>query len=214
MFKKIVYFCLIAFAIYKTEVIAANKPNQIQFIPCTKELQSCLNKLLKIPEIRSLIAQVQKEGSFSIVGERHPLSQQFGAFWDLDQRVICVDLANSSEGQRIGSILFELHNAAVTSKYQSLDRLASEGKIDRESYIRAFEYLEYQNSLKASKLANKGIESGIFPRGAFLPTYPTFEEHYRVQKMSGHSAFFGRNYDQATSQFRFTSFPKEEELFY
>ncbi len=217
MWKKIIYFCLMGVAIYQTEITAAHRSIQIQSVSCAKELQSCWRKLLKIPEIKALIVRVQKEGSFRIVANRHPLSEQFGAFWDLDQRVICVNVRNSSEGERIGSILFELHNAAVTSQYQALDERAGQGKIDRESYIQAFEYLEYQNSLKASKLAIKGISLGIFPRDAFLPTYRTFAEHYRVQRMGGHSNFIGRNYDQlSAAPSPFSSFPEEGEgpLFY
>lgn len=214
MLKKIVYFCLMIVAIYQADATAASRSIQTQAVSCGRELQSCWNKILKIPEIKTLIARIQKEGSFSIVAYQHPLSEKFGAFWDLDQRVICVDVANRSEGERIGSILFELHNAAVTSQYQVLDEKASQGKINRESYIQAVEHLEYQNSLQASKLANKGIILGIFPREAFLPTFASFAEHYRVQRMGGHSQFIGRNYDQLSSQSQFSYFPDQEPLFY
>jgi hypothetical protein len=57
------------------------------------------------------------------------------------------------------------------------------------------EYLEYLNSLKSAKIAEKGIKMGVLPPGSQLPTYNSFKEHFLMQKRSGHSACFARNYD-------------------
>ncbi len=178
---------------------ATTAANNAQLAPinCAPQLQKSLVKILNIAEARSLITAIQQEGPIQIEVSNESLSKQFGAFWDETERTICVNIgSHSSEGEVIGSILFELHNAAVNSKLEYYDNLAVAGKIDRESYIQSIEYLEYENSKKAAKIAEKGIAMGIFSPSARLPTYRNFEEHYRFQKIGGHSAYIGSTYDQ------------------
>src|SRR5262249_4648040 len=116
--------------------------------------------------------------------------------WDRQDRIIGIHLSSRvSEGNIIGSIIFELHNALTNNKVDHLDHLAISRRIGKEKYVEAMELLEYQNSKKASAMAQEGIEKGIFPVNARLPTYNSFEEHYYYQKISGHSASFEQAYD-------------------
>lgn len=165
-------------------------------VRCAPQLQKCLQAILQIPEAKTLINAIRKEGSIHIAVQNTPLSKQLGAYWDPDQRVIFIDFSSShDEGLIIGSLLFELHNASVNSQINHLNKLASQRKIDKADYVESMEYLEYINSLNASKIAQKGIKMGILPCDSQLPTYPNFKEHFKAQKMSGHSALFARNYD-------------------
>lgn len=165
-------------------------------VHCEPELKHYWHTLLQVPEVKHLAEKVKSEGSLSIRANRHTLAQQFGAFWDLDKRIICVDVsASRSAGDIISSILFELHNAAATARLDRLDDLAREGQLDKENYVRAVEHVEYQNSLSASRIAAEGIRQGLFPASAHLPTYRNFDEHYHYQKIGGHSAWIARNYD-------------------
>lgn len=199
MIKKIfLCFCLISITFFQSSY-ADNKKNHLeQVISCAPELQDCLFKIQQLPETRNLISTIQKEGPIRIViNDDHYLTKKFGAFWDPNHRTITVNYSNDiSEGSLIGSIVFEMHNALVNSKMLDLDNLAVAGKIDRDAYVEEFERLEYKNSKDASKLVQKGIRKGVFPRSAYLPTYETFEEHFYVQKEAGHSDFIGRNFDQ------------------
>jgi hypothetical protein len=164
-------------------------------IECAPELQQSLAQIQKLPAARELIAKVQKEGPFRIQVNRS-ISGQFGAFWDPDQRVIHVTLSpDRVEGSLIGSILFELHNAIASSKLDYYDSLAAARKISKDKYVEAVERMEYQNSLSTAKLAEQGVAMGIFPKGARMPTYASFEEHFRIQKMGGHSQWIANNYD-------------------
>ncbi len=140
--------------------------------------------LQKLPEVKSLILKIQKEGSIRILCKRNlSVCLRFGACWDPKRRVILVNFSpKKSRGELISSILFELHNAAINSQILHYDDLASKKMIKKENYVRAIEYLEYQNSLKASKMVEKGIRLGVFPDSARLLTYNNFEEHYRIQK--------------------------------
>jgi hypothetical protein len=185
------FFLSIAFVLTQKIQAAEFSP-----IPCAPQLQRCLSKMQKLEEIQELIAAIQKEGPICLFLSNHELSQQFGAFWDPDRRTIFVNLAaHGSEGEMIGSILFELHNASINSKLNRLDNLASTRKINKAAYVQGVERLEYQNSVNASKIAQKGIQLGLFPPSAFLHTYNTFEEHFRIQQEAGHSAWIARTYD-------------------
>lgn len=196
MFKIIIAcFCVLSLC----QISAAYAANNNGSIDCAPQLHHSLMSIQKVPEARKLIEDIQREGPIRIAASNEHLSEQFGAFWDVDRRIICVNLsANRTEGDLIGSILFELHNASVNSKLNHLDDLAASGNIDRESYVQAVERLEYHNSVKASAIAEKGIQMGVFPSDARLPTYSNFEEHYRFQKIGGHSAWIAKNFDQLT----------------
>ncbi|CDR33660.1 hypothetical protein [Criblamydia sequanensis] len=91
-----------------------------RFIYCDKELQGPLYKILKLPEACNVIKDIQKAGPFKVLVNNHSeLSNQFGAYWDSNTRAIVVSLNfNQSEGEIIGSILFELHNALINDKLE------------------------------------------------------------------------------------------------
>lgn len=194
--NKLIYsLCFLIMLIFTTAYAAPS-----QFV-CDPKLKNCMEKILQVKEARDLISSIQKEGSLRIAVSDASESKQFGAFWDLDLRTVCVHLDSQvTEGEIIGSILFELHNALVTSRYDQLDLLARNGKINKADYVKAYEQQEYYNSKNASAIAEKGISLGIFPHTARLPTYRNFEEHYHYQKIGGHSAYVARNYDMLMSE--------------
>jgi hypothetical protein len=196
---KIILACISLLIVNVPNILFASETKR-ECIVCAPELKSCFEAIKKIPEARQLLVLIQKEGPLRIIISHHPLARKFGAFWDVDNRIICVNQSSHrSEGALIGSILFEMFNASISSKLDHLDNLAMKGQIDKESYIQSVERLEWENSISASRIANKGIQEGIFPSSAFLPTYSTFEEHYRIQKMGGHSAWIAHNFDQLNS---------------
>lgn len=201
MFKRILAFCCLTIACQVSSSFAAdNYQDPSSPIVYSTQLQEIVSTIQQLPEAQKLITSIQQEGAIRIVVNKNiPVCEQFGACWDPDHRVICVNSVPSSrhsKGALIGSIIFELHNAAVNSQINHYDYLASKGEIEKEDYVRSIEYLEYQNSIKASKLAEKGIQLGIFPASARLPTYRNFEEHYHFQKVGGHSAWIAHNYNQ------------------
>lgn len=169
-------------------------------IQCSAQLRPHMAKIMELPEARQLVALIQQEGPISVMVNTSSSAHCFKALWDLDRRVILVSMIpGRSEGDLIASILFELHNASITSQLDRLDMLASQRKIGKEKYVRDVEYLEFKNSHDTARLAEKGIGLGLFPRDARLPTYSTFEEHYRVQKMGGHSTWIGNTFDKLSS---------------
>ena len=195
---KLLISCLMILLSFQSSTIYAQSSNQkTRTFTCDPQLKSCLTAMQKLPEIRTLIEQVLKEGPLTIAVKNTNISDKFGAFWDVDKRVIFVGISSPrDEGSLIGSILFELHNASVNSEFNRLDHLASRGEINRDSYVEAMEYLEYVNSINASKIAQKGISMGIFPENARLHTYRDFEEHFHYQKISGHSDCIADIFDQ------------------
>lgn len=187
----------LAFIFSRLEAVQNAKPvSAVSNIICAPQVQKYLQAILDIPEAKTLVETIQKEGLIRISAKSTALSKRYGAFWDPDRRVIYVDLSSErSEGLRIRFLLFELHNASVNSQFKRLNDMAKSGSITKKEYVEAMEYLEYINTLKTSKLAKIGIEMGVFPSDSHLPTYPTFKEHFTAQKLSGHSACYAHNYE-------------------
>ncbi len=210
--QKVVIMLKIIFSILFTMLVSLNAFSaEYQRVPCHPKLQKYWTAIQSVPEARELISKIQKEGQIRVTISEHHLASKFGAFWDMQDRVICINLAaHRSEGEIIGSILFDLHNALSTSTYDHIDYLAASGMIDRENYIQSFEHTEYLNSKSAASIAQKGIQMGVFPRDARLPTYDSFEEHYHYQKIGGHSDWIGRSYDQLITEEAYTSQPQNQ----
>lgn len=181
-----IIFILISFSI-----LSAAETNHA--VAASLELHPMVKKIQKHEKGRELIAKVQAEGPISIIVESP--SEQFDAYWNRDDRQISVNISGRTEGEIIGSIIFELHNALVSDEMERLDNLAARGAIDRSSYVRSIEYLEYENSHKASSLVKEGIEQGIYPKSAHLFTYRDFDEHFHYQKVGGHTDWIAKNYD-------------------
>lgn len=193
--KKQMLLNFFIFAIFSTLSLFSAMPNG-GVLRVSPELKQCVNAIQELQEGKQLIAQILTEGSLNIQVDNNGVARQFSACWEQDSRTILICLSSHpSKGEVIGSLIFELHNALVSSKMDNLDLMASRGKITKENYVRSFEYLEYLNSINASTLAKKGIDKGIFPQNAQLPTYKNFEEHFYYQKISGHSAVIARNYE-------------------
>lgn len=192
MFKRLIIYVAISLFSFLTVDAKEIKP-----INCSPELQKHLLNVLKVPEARDLIYDIQQEGAIQILQNNDPIWSQFGAYFDLDRRIIFINSsAYRTEGEMIGSLLFELHNAATNSQLNALDHLALQGRIDKERYIRSVEYIEYKNSLKTAHIAKCGIDAGFFPPDAIMHTYKDFDEHYRWQIAGGHSALIGKTFDQ------------------
>lgn len=202
MFKKcLINYSLILMCQFLSIQAAESDLSNLIPVNHSSQLNEIMITIQKLPEAKKLIADVQKEGAIRVIFNRDvAVCQQFGACWDPDHRVILVNMVKkSSKGEIIGSILFELQNALVNSKFLYYNDLATQGKIGKENYVQAIEYLEYQNSLRASKLAEQGIQSGIFPISARLPTYPSFKDHFFAQKTGGHTDWIAHNYYQLRS---------------
>ena len=78
-----------------TSAFGANGPAFSQPMVCDglERLKSCMMTMQTVPGIRKLMAEIEKEGPVHITVDDRPLSQQFGAFWDAERRVICVNTA-------------------------------------------------------------------------------------------------------------------------
>lgn len=191
---------LISFVLFLSFFSISLHAKNSTYVACVPELQQCLKKIQMLPEGRELIMKIQQEGPIRIGLARTQLSSEFGAFWDPDRRMICLNPSwHGSEGEMIASILFEMHNALVSSKMEKLNYLAECGQISRDKYVESFERLEYENSVNASRIAKKGIQMGIFPPSSKMHVYKDFEEHFHYQIISGHSRWIARNFDNLCS---------------
>lgn len=158
-------------------------------------LKKEVDMLTRFPDTKTLLSSLANEGPITLqwisMGD-----QGFNAFWASEERTIGLNASKQwSEGEKIYSILFELHNAVSTKQFDYLDRLALLRQIDKQRYIEEVEKIEYQNGVKTSFLLKRGVQLGYFPNGCRFPIYPDFNEHLQFQKESGHSAFIGNRYE-------------------
>lgn len=165
--------------------------------PSQSRLDSALQKLFSLPEAKELLSEIEQDGKVRFMMVQDHEAAQFGAFWDLDNRVIAVNPSfHQDEGSIIGSILFEMQNAKRSHDFHALFEQAQKGLIEKENYVRAVEYIEFQNSHAASKMADAGIRKGLFQPSAALGTYRDFDEHYYWQQYGGHSHQIGLMYER------------------
>lgn len=165
-----------------------------QVASVSPQARQALNALYQLPEFRELLMQVQQEGPVRIKVESHP---KFEGLWDGNSRSIVINgRLNPTLGQMICTILFELHNAATASYYDRLIEEAERGEMTKDQYVERVEHAEYQNARHTYELLEKGIKMGIFPASARWPVTSSFDEHYKVQQISGHSLFIADAYDQ------------------
>lgn len=192
MLKNIIY-CLTLVFIFQSSVFA----NQTSYprLTCTSQLVSIVNQIRQLPEAQSLIEAILREGNLHISDLQPHQTHEFRAMWNSDARTIYVNI-NQERPHIFGSILFEMHNALSTTKFCQLENLAYDGKLNKSAYVEAMEYVEYENSLNTASLAEKGIQVGLYPANARLPTYDSFQEHFYYQRIGGHSAWFAASYDE------------------
>lgn len=165
------------------------------FSSYTPSVQKAVVLLEQMPEVRALIAQVQREGPIRIeMWSMENLS--FEALWNSEERKIIV---NSKGGKSLGkvicSILFELHNATTDRTLSAIFKQAMQGKIDKDSYVAKIEKMEHENAVKTCQLIEKGIQRGLFPQDTRWNIYEDFESHYMIQQLYGHSQWLADNFD-------------------
>lgn len=156
-------------------------------------VQTEVSLLWRYPETNKFVKKVLKEGPIALqwipLGEEH-------AYWSAEKRVIALNSSRPwEEGEKIYSILFELHNADATTAFNNLDIKASKNRLSKAYYVETVERLEYNNLLKTSKLLEAGVRKGYFPSSTYIPDCPPFQEHFQLQKRYGHSRFIANKYD-------------------
>lgn len=171
-----------------------------EFASYPAELQAPLQRLLSFPKARETLNIVEERvGKIKVKVKSFSISTQSAMWHPGSHSIILHPKKKGNESEVIRLVLFELHNAKNQYKFNKIDKLANKGEIDRESYIRAIEYIEYENVMETVALINEGIERGYYPESTYWRVYPDFERHYALQKRVGHSQFIGQTYDKLTS---------------
>jgi hypothetical protein len=189
--------CLLLFSVAKTngENYKPNRQNNtISYY--SSEVEEAMKAIQKLPESRAIFEKIQKDGSIQVLFKPLP-SVDFGAMWDSDARTITVNSKSPRElGNVICSILFEMHNAMSNSQFIKLTDMAARGEITKDQYVEYVERMEHTNCMGTVSLLEKGIKAGIFPENARWNIYTNFDDHYKVQQLTDHSIWLGKNYDR------------------
>lgn len=161
---------------------------------CDEQLVKAFDTALQLEETRQIWDQINEEGEVRIVAKQGG-GNDFTAYWEGQSRVICINVSlKRTVGEQLSSILFEMQNALKDKKSVELYNQASRRKISNDTFAREMERLEYENSLNACTLVEKGVKSGIFPKECHLERYPNFEEFLVEQKKHGHYQHYLRTY--------------------
>ena len=161
----------------------------------SSDLKEVLNVVYSCPESKKLLEEVEKEGQISIYSA--PFNSNSNAKWLPDERSIILNAAKRrSFGEKVRSIVFELHNASTTKHFDELDWRAAKRQISKQDYVVTVERMEHKNALQTKQIIQKAIQAGLFPRDSFWNIPDDFNTHYQVQYSSGHSQAIGALYDQ------------------
>jgi len=151
--------------------------------------------LTKVPEFNEVVKKAEAYGAIKLEVVAMP-NEQFEAFWDSTHRVIRINQAKQPElGSLITSILFELHNAASDPHFRQLYHQAKSGQLNKERYVEKVERMEHQNALNTCTILQKGIRLGYFPKEADWSILRSFDDHYKLQQLHGHSQWIANNFD-------------------
>lgn len=193
MNKKTLTGFILFFAVIASPLIG--KAKEFYSISCCRKLEKILETARELPEANAVFEKVLQCGPLHIEINTH-ISKQFEGYWAYEERTIYLTKTrNTHDGILLATLLFELHNAYRNHELSDLTSKAAQGKISREDFIRAYEYVEYKNVRDTQKLVQLGIDRGIFPKSASMYYPDNFEDHYAVQKMHGHASWIGKIYD-------------------
>lgn len=172
---------------------------QANDVDCAKRFQPLLEKIERVPEGQALIERALEEGDVRVRTNRGHLGN-FEGYWSLGNRTVYLTVSNhTSQSELLTTLIFELQNATRTKDFRALDKQAWQGKIKRSDYIRENEYIEYENVMATAKVLDAGRRAGIFPSECVWKYHDNFEDHFRLQKRTGHSAYIGHSYDSICS---------------
>lgn len=163
------------------------------FASFPESLKGVVEAIYRLPEGRKLIEEASQQGKIRLALDK---GAEFEAFWDSGTRTVALNpRKNISDGIRIASIVFELHNAKASNDLVRLTQRALKGHVTKEAYVEGIERLEHKNALAAARILKKGITQSFFPQEANWPVFRSFDDHYLVQQITGHSQEIARNYD-------------------
>ena len=163
-------------------------------------LQRVIALIARYGEGRKLLESACRRGSITV--SWGSLGRQGAeALWDDNSRSVIVNCDRASlEGQRLCWVVFELHNALTSEEFDAICMRARQGQVSKEEYVRQVEKHEHRNALQARALIEGGVRRGLYPQEALWPVIKSFEDHYRMQQLMGHSFWIADQYDSFFSQ--------------
>lgn len=157
--------------------------------------EKALSSLKQLPEFNELVKKTESHGAIKLEVVSMP-NEPFEAFWDSTYRVIRINQAKEPTlGSMITSILFELHNASSDPHFKQLYHQVKSGYLNKERYVEKVERMEHQNALNTCTILQKGVRLGHFPKDADWSILRSFDDHYKLQQLHGHSQWIAQNFD-------------------
>lgn len=164
-------------------------------ITYNKELKNEFNRICSLPGAETLMEKALRKGPIRVEA-KYLKDEESQAYWDGMNRTITINSARpQTMGERIHSILFELHNAASDDTLKQVVDEAIAGRLGKEQYVERIERMEHKNAVSCCELYQNGVDQGLFPSDGQVPVLRNFNDHYLMQQITGHSAWIARTYD-------------------
>jgi hypothetical protein len=123
----------------------------------------------------------------------------FGAYIKQASRIIRID-PSKTDDEALKSFVFELTNAVRSRSFAMIARLAIAGKMDRETYARLHELVEYEGAKKAHLILKAAIQEMGWNRSMngyrWALQFSGFEEYWNAIKNDRHADAYRQQYDQ------------------
>jgi len=166
-------------------VIRSVDRKQVGFFP--ELLRPVVDFLLSYEPIQKIVLAVLKEGPF-VIGTSTSLPS--ASSWSLRGRVLAIRKDETQSGflKVVSHFVFELLNASNSGKFKDLLLLASQKKMDKETFVRNIETIEFNNGHQCKKILNQAIAEHRLPEGPLTDgVFKDFELHYKYQQLIGHT---------------------------
>lgn len=188
---------LLTLSLFSSSIGNINQPNDTARSQQIEEpsVKQAVLAIRSIPDGARLLKEVEQEGRITIE-LREIESFDFGAMWDANSRHVIVNAKRCrNQGTLISSLLFELHNAKTSQFLEAEANKVINGRLTKEQYVKNVERMEHDNAMATIKILEEGMANGAFPKTAKWTIIRDFEDHYKLQQVTGHSLWIANNYD-------------------
>nr|NGX58767.1 hypothetical protein [Chlamydiota bacterium] len=193
MKKTILIFSIAIMAVMSS--VDAQITHTHHLVYCSKDNSKAYHAIKKLPEVQELVNKILEDGSICIESN-HRETSGFQGMWDSRRRKVVMNpYTNPTLGERINTLMMELHNAASDRQLSHLFRQAQAGRLTKDEYVEGVERVEHANAVGSSRLLALGIRRGFYPGDAAWDIYDDFDDHYMLQQVLDHSTWIAMNYN-------------------
>ena len=129
-------------------------------------LAALVNRIIDSKPAREILNQVLQDGPVTILSAGSQGAPQGGS-WEALSRTVRLHKAEDAD-RKLGHLLYELINAMQFNEQMKFFSNVQSGKVDKESYVKSWERLEFSTNLQFISAIQKCIAEHQWPEEADL----------------------------------------------